>query len=69
MYTTYWASCVLLGYYRTDFIKYLINNKSGVLFRLQSFWVGIHHSKYTKRTCINLLPCITIWIGTKPTNI
>lgn len=49
-------------------IKLIYPTKSGILFRLQSFWIGIHHSKYTKRTCINLLPCITIWIGTKPTN-
>jgi len=41
----------------------------GILFRLQSFWIGIHYSKYNNRLCINILPCITIWVGTKPTMI
>jgi hypothetical protein len=36
--------------------------KSGIIFRLQSFWIGIHYSPYNKRFCINPLPCITIWI-------
>lgn len=36
--------------------------KFGVLFRLQSFWIGIHYSPYNKRFCINLIPCVTIWI-------
>ena len=42
----------------------------GIIFRFWSFWIGIHISKFQKRICINLLPCITIWItwkgGTKP---
>jgi len=41
----------------------------GILFRLESFWIGIHHSKYAQRTCINFLPCLTLWIGRRPTNI
>lgn len=34
----------------------------GVLFRLKSFWIGVHYSDHTKRFCINLIPCITIWV-------
>lgn len=39
--------------------------KVGLLIRLESFWLGIHYSPYNKRFCINLLPCITIWITKK----
>ena len=34
----------------------------GIMLRWQSFWVGLHYSKSCKRLCINLLPCITIWL-------
>jgi hypothetical protein len=36
--------------------------RAGVLFRLASLWVGIHYSRYNRRFCINLVPCITVWI-------
>lgn len=39
--------------------------KIGILIRLASFWIGIHYSIKCKRLCINLLPCITIWITFK----
>lgn len=34
----------------------------GILVRKYSAWIGVHYSPYNKRWCINLLPCITIWI-------
>lgn len=37
----------------------------GILFRLSSFWVGAHWSPYNRRWCINLIPCVTVWI-TRP---
>lgn len=44
--------------------------KCGILVRGVSFWVGFHYSYKCKRLCVNLLPCITIWItfnnGLKP---
>lgn len=40
----------------------------GVLFRLSSVWIGVHYSPYNKRYCINLIPCVTLWI-TKPGGI
>ncbi len=46
--------------------KIKFNMKIGVLLRLQSFWVGVHYSKYNKRLCVNLLPCCTIYIGNAP---
>lgn len=36
--------------------------KAGVLFRWESFWVGVHYSPYNKRFCINLVPFVTIWV-------
>lgn len=34
----------------------------GWLFRWGSCWVGVHYSPYNKRFCINLIPCVTLWI-------
>lgn len=39
--------------------------RAGVLFRGGSLWLGIHWSPYNKRACINLFPCVTVWV-TKP---
>ena len=25
-------------------------------------WIGVHYSEWNKRFCINLIPCITIWV-------
>jgi hypothetical protein len=42
----------------------------GVIFRLASFWVGVHYSEKMQRWCVNLLPCVTLWVakpgGTTP---
>ena len=44
--------------------------KAGVIFRWWSFWIGFHYSKFNKRLCLNILPCLTFWItlpgGVKP---
>lgn len=40
----------------------------GILPRLGSFWVGFHWSPYNKRLCINLVPCLTIWVALKDGN-
>lgn len=37
--------------------------RSGLLFRWESLWVGAHYSPYYRRWCINLIPCVTIWIA------
>lgn len=39
--------------------------KAGILFRLASLWVGVHWSPYNRRLCINVLPCVTLWVTLK----
>jgi len=39
--------------------------KCGVLFRPGSLWVGAHWSRYNRRLCVNLVPCVTIWFTLK----
>lgn len=34
----------------------------GILCRYSSLWVGVHWSSYNKRLCINLFPCVTVWV-------
>lgn len=34
----------------------------GLLVRLGSAWIGAHWSDHDRRWCINLIPCVTIWI-------
>jgi len=33
----------------------------GLIFRLGSFWVGVHYSKQHRRWCVNPVPCVTFW--------
>ncbi len=37
----------------------------GIMFRLESFWIGAHYSKRNKRWCINPIPGMTVWITKK----
>lgn len=37
----------------------------GVLFRWSSLWVGAHWSPHNRRWCVNLLPCVTLWVALK----
>lgn len=34
----------------------------GLSFRPGSLWVGGHWSDANRRWCINLVPCVTLWI-------
>lgn len=36
--------------------------KVGILFQPKAWWIGVHYSDYTRRFCINLVPCLTVWI-------
>lgn len=36
--------------------------RAGILFRWGSLWIGAHWSSANRRLCINLIPCVTIWI-------
>ena len=51
-----------------EFAKYLKQifderreKKIGILFRKESFWIGLHYSKANQRFCLNIIPCVTIW--------
>lgn len=35
----------------------------GWLFNKGSCWVGVHYSPDNRRWCINLIPCVTLWIS------
>jgi len=37
----------------------------GFLFNLNAWWIGVHHSNEYKCTCINIVPCCTVWIVRK----
>lgn len=36
--------------------------KMGFLLQKGGLWIGAHYSTYNRRWCINILPCVTIWI-------
>jgi hypothetical protein len=33
----------------------------GLLWNWRAAWVGLHHSAKDRRTCVNLIPFLTIW--------
>lgn len=35
----------------------------GVLFQPLALWLGAHYSRHNRRWCINLLPCLTVWVA------
>lgn len=36
--------------------------RCGIICRLGSAWVGVHWSPYNRRLCINVVPCVTVWV-------
>ena len=34
---------------------------AGLLWNWRACWVGLHHSAKDRRTCVNLIPFLTIW--------
>lgn len=36
--------------------------KAGLLLRWGSAWIGVHWSTANRRLCINVVPCVTLWI-------
>lgn len=34
----------------------------GFLVQPGALWVGAHYSAHHKRWCINILPCLTLWV-------
>lgn len=39
--------------------------RCGILFNPASLWVGLHWSAFNRRFCINLIPCVTLWVTLK----
>ena len=37
--------------------------KYGLIFQSGAWWLGAHYSEANKRLCINIIPCLTIWIA------
>lgn len=36
--------------------------RTGLLINKRALWVGVHFSAWNSRVCINLLPCVTLWV-------
>lgn len=51
------------------YLSDLTRPKAGILFRWGSFWIGAHWSPYNQRLCINLIPCVTLWIALPGGNV
>lgn len=34
----------------------------GLKFQKGGLWLGAHYSPMNRRWCINLIPCVTIWV-------
>ncbi len=43
-------------------IRLIHRNRWGLLFNYRALWIGMHGSKPNGRLCINLLPCLTVWV-------
>jgi hypothetical protein len=39
--------------------------RCGLKFQLGGVWIGAHYSPYNRRWCINLIPCVTVWVTLK----
>lgn len=35
----------------------------GLIFNKGALWIGAHYSPSNRRWCINVLPCVTLWIA------
>ena len=35
----------------------------GILLNPHAWWLGVHYSPRDKRFCINLFPCLTVWVA------
>ncbi len=47
-----------------------LSGRVGLLFNPTALWLGAHWSGHCRRLCVNLVPCLTVWItlpgGTEP---
>lgn len=35
---------------------------AGLLWNPHALWLGAHYSPMNRRHCINLVPCLTVWV-------
>lgn len=36
--------------------------KAGFLVNVRALWIGAHYSSAKRRLCVNLVPCLTVWL-------
>lgn len=60
LHLPYWLD-VTAGYGHFRELRY-VDAHIGLLFNLGALWVGAHWSRHNRRLCINLLPCLTLWV-------
>lgn len=58
---TFFLLVILVVYLRGKYDD-LRKLRSGWVFNPNGWWLGVHYSSYNKRYCINVIPCITIWV-------
>ena len=51
-------------YYLPSTCGWYTNMKAGIIYQRGALWLGVHYSPNEKRYCINIIPCLTIWIAT-----
>ena len=37
----------------------------GLKIQRGALWLGAHYSPYNRRWCINIVPCVTLWVALK----
>ena len=48
---------------KTDLFRATIcGRRVGMIFNTRAVWVGVHGSNFNKRFCVNVIPCVTLWI-------
>lgn len=52
------------------FLRRVPSIRVGLRLSVGAMWIGWHYARYHRRLCINLVPCVTVWIvwpgGTLP---
>ena len=37
--------------------------RAGIIVQPGAWWLGVHYSTEEKRFCINVIPCVTLWVA------
>lgn len=63
LYTKRWFSITALFPVSGGWLRHVHRMWAvGLMFNSHALWLGIHYSPGNRRVCINLIPCLTIWI-------